>query len=92
MNITQLKIPITIVATIIVFTIGSVVTVEFRYVKAEDFTQFIYRQAIKDDRQSLETLESKLDDADSPEDRERIERQIERTERSLFINMEKLEE
>lgn len=89
MKITEINVPIAIVASVIIFTITSVFTVEYRYAKAEDVKQFQYQQAVKDDRQWIEILEEKLDDAESTEEREKIIRQIERTEESLYINMER---
>jgi hypothetical protein len=78
------------VATLIVFVVGSSFTIDFRYAKAEDIKQFQYQQAIRDDRQWLEILEEKLKDAKTTEEREKIKRQIERTEQSLYINMGKI--
>jgi hypothetical protein len=90
MNINDIKIPAISVATLIVFVVGSSFTIDFRYAKAEDIKQFQYQQAIRDDRQWLEILEEKLKDAKTTEEREKIKRQIERTEQSLYINMGKI--
>ena len=82
--------PLISVATLIVFVVGSSFTIDFRYAKADDIKQFQYQQAIKDDRQWIMILEEKLRDAKTTEEKELIQRQIERTEQSLYINMGKI--
>jgi len=90
MNIQNYKMPLSMVAAAIIFTISSVTMIEARYAKADDMQQFQYNQAVRDDRQWIEILEEKLKDAETTEDRERIKRQIRRTEESLLINLEKM--
>lgn len=90
MNISGVQVSIATAASLVIFTISGVFTVEYRYAKAEDIKQFQYQQAIRDDRQWLEIMEEKLKDAKTAEEKERIKRQIQRTEESLFINMGKI--
>jgi len=90
MNIKDINVPLVMVAAIVMFIISGVFTIEYRYAKAEDMQQFQYNEAVQSKMLWVELLEIKLEKAETTEERERIKRQIRRTEESLLINLEKM--
>jgi len=90
MNIKDINVPLVMVAAIVMFTISGVFTIEYRYAKAEDMQQFQNNEAVQSKMLWIELLEMKLENAETTEERERIKRQIRRTEESLLINLEKM--
>jgi len=90
MNIKDINVPLVMVAAIVMFIISGVFTIEYRYAKAEDMQQFQYNEAVQSKMLWVELLEIKLEKAETTDERERIKRQIERTEKALNINLEKI--
>lgn len=89
MKITDLQVSISTAAAILIAAVGWMTWASNNLVFAEDMEDFQINEAIKNDRLWVELLEQKLYDAKSTEEQEKIKRQLERTEKSLYINMEK---
>jgi len=89
MNIERINVPLTLVASLVVFIISGVYTVEYRFTNAEDFEQYRTEQSISNSMLWIELLEAKLEKADTELERKKIQRQIDITTKSLYINMEK---
>lgn len=82
-SIKNVSVPLVMVATIVIgaFAIDNI------YVHAGDLQKFQYQQAVRDAQQWIVILEQKKRDAKSTEEKESLERQIETTTESLYINM-----
>jgi len=84
-----MTVSLTTAGTAIFIIVGWMSWATNNLVFAEDMEDFQINEAIKNDRLWVELLEQKLYDAKSTEEHEKIKRQLERTEKSLYINMEK---